>query len=323
MTKPLFLKPLPVFKTWKNSGVPDIKKQPDLLRRGIHLLEKARLQLKKDNRCLPEQPFDLHLLRYSPLYKRSRKLYSDQGGKFIATLVSSPRSLSSSILLDQIVEYSPIERELIWSATDPIESTNSENLLKLRTYSSSLFHEQNHRIIWKLLPLAPSEKNALRRYLNFAESLVITLDMALADHLGPQLASLFYLTGVIYDPGTFVAQEVQTSREYRNYLQSVLHATYLNLELYDPLPISKTIQILFPTLGQFAERATRRSLNLDTFFIQNTNLSWQKQHYKKIIQSLSSKNAKNKTSLELSENPLDNHRQYLIAEQLFDLFLLK
>ena len=98
---------------------------------------------------------------------------------------------------------------MIWSAIDPIESRNPERLLHLRTYSTSLFHEQNHRILWKLLPPAPVEKNALRRYLNFAESLVITLDMALGDELGAKLAPLFYLTGVTYDPGTTVREELK------------------------------------------------------------------------------------------------------------------
>jgi hypothetical protein len=307
-------------KRWKNQGVPPLKKQGLLLKQGIGLLEEARPKLPKSKLSLSEQPFDEHLLHCSPLYKRSRELYFQGGGKFVSTLVSSPRSLSSTILLDPIIEYSPIERELVWTATDPIESKNSDRMLNLRTYACSLFHEQNHRILWKTLPPAPREPKALQRYLNFAESLVITLDMALADHLGPSLASLFYLVGVTYDPGTSVHQELKSPRSYRNYLQAALHATYLNLELYDPEGIARGISQLFPGLGELAKRAAIRSGNLDRAFIQRTNLLWQKRNQKEIMKKISRSSP---STLHLSDDPLSHHQQYLIAEKLFDLMGLK
>ena len=217
-----------------------------------------------------------------------------------------------------MIEYSPIEKELVWSATDSIESKHLDRLLKMRTYSSSLFHEQNHRILWKMLPPPPrlvKDRGALQRYLNFAESLVITVDMALADHLGPRLASLFYLTGVTYDPGTSVRTELKSARQYRNYLQAALHATYLNLELYDPSEIPRVISTLFPHLESYAERAARRSLNLDRAFVERTNLRWQRKNREIVLKKLA---RKSESPLELSDDPMNQVQQYLLAEKFFD-----
>src|SRR4051812_38174993 len=115
-------------------------KQEVILKQAIRSLAASQKKLKKKRPCLPEQPFDSLLLDLSSLFRRSRTLYLDQGGQFLSTLVSTPRNLSSTLLLDQLIEYSPIERELIWTATDPKESKNLQRLLTLRTYSSSLFH---------------------------------------------------------------------------------------------------------------------------------------------------------------------------------------
>ena len=368
-----------VSKKWKTTGVPHPDTHAALLRRGIRLLEEVRPQLgttrivRTHGRAadkkrafevgsknphlepLPGQPFDAHLLNWSPLFQRSRELYLDGGGKFAPSLVSSARSLSSTILLEQRIEYSPIEQEFAWAATHRAESLNSDYLLKLRTYTTSIYHEQNHRILWRILPRPPATpllassstspvaspqiKAALRRYLNFAESLVVILDMALADHLGPRLASLFYLTGAIYDPGTTVLESVKSAREYRNYLQAALHATYLNLELYSPKDISQLISALFPTLGKLAQRAITRSLNLDRAFVENTNPTWQKRNIRDVMKQLgngakpeearSKKSEENtarnsnqnfsSSSLILSDNPMDNVQQYLIAERVMDL----
>ncbi len=320
-----------VAKRWKVHHLPELKKQGPLLRRGVRLLEEFRPQLQLDPHALPEQPFDLHLLNLNSLYRRSRELYLKQGGVFIPSLVSSPRTLSSPNLLDPVIEFSPIQRELVWSAIDPIASKSTGRLLELRSYCTSLFHEQNHRILWKLLPGAPPDRSGLRRYLNFAESLVITTDMALGDGLGPGLASLFYGMGVIYDPGTTVYQELsrgnprdrsrsQLKRQYRNYLQASLHATYLILELYSSKDIFKVIRALFPVLEALGMRAAKRSGKLDQAFIQYTNIQWQRRHRHFLVENLCRVNDSTlNLLLNLSEDPLDNRQQYLIAEKWFDL----
>ena len=302
------------------SGAADIRKAHvrDLLQA---IQGHSKTKIKKHPLALPGQPFDSHLLSKSPHFLRSRKLYLKQGGKFEPAFLTSPRTLSSSALLGAKIQYSPLEDELIWVATDPIEKKSplrrEKHLLELITYTTSLFHEQNHRIVWKLLPPPPSDKGGLRRYLNFAESLVITLDMALGDQLGPKNARGFYLSGVTYDPGTTVRQEIKDPRAYRNYLQAALHSTYLHLELYNSENIRQGIEKMFPSLGAFAARASRRSGNLDTLFINLTNPDWQFKNRRTVLKELSRKREK---PLQLSDDPGENWTQYLIAEKLFGLF---
>ena len=267
--------------------------------------------------ALPGQPFDAVLLSRSPLYRLNRRVYVEGGGRFHSRLVSSPRSLSSAILLKQEIEYSPVEEEMIWSATDRVQKKDSAHLLAIRTYVASLFHEQSHRILWRMLPSAPGNKVALRRYLNFVESLVIVLDMALGDELGERLARWSYLCGSTYDPGTTVRGELRTRRAYRNYLQAALHATYLNLELFDPKDIRRGIQAMFPGLGVYAERAGVRANRLDRSFVVNTNLSWQNQHRAEVLRALSGKGG-----FVLPPDPMDNRLQYLFAEKWFEKFRL-
>lgn len=294
-------------------GVPPLARQARLLRQGIEILSAARLATHPH--ALPEQPFDRHLLALSPLYRRSRERYRALGGRFRPALVSSPRTLSSPILLEPLIEYSPIESELVWAATDPAQAKDLSHLLGLRSYSSSLFHEQSHRILWRMLPPPSTSRDGLRRYLNFVESLVVTLDMALGDELGPARAAIFYLGGQIYDPGTRV-REGLSPREYRNYLQAALHATYLNLELYDPKGIPEAIFALFPHLSEkLVARATQRSLNLDRGFVTRTNPLWQSRHRAAVVRTLSCLPGK---AWALPSDPLDNREQYLFAEKWFD-----
>jgi hypothetical protein len=300
-------------------GVPSPEEHARLLELGIGAIVSARASRPKRLRGLQGlkgQPFDAELLALSPLYRRSRKLYLDGGGVFDPTLVSTPRTLSSPILLEPRIEYSPIERELVWAATDPVQAKDPSHLLTIRTFASSVFHEQSHRILWRRLPPPPRRDSAaLRRYLNFVESLVIALDMALGDELGPALAATFYLCGAIYDPGTTVRRG-RGSREYRNYLQATLHATYLALELYEPENIPRAIRALYPQLGdELAERAVSRAFQLDAGFVRDTNPTWQQRHRDAILARLARLRG---GSWAPPSDPMDTREQYLFAEKWFD-----
>lgn len=205
------------------------KTQAPTLRKNIALYRSAIVPgLKQHALALPGQAFDSFFLRESRLFKRSRELYLAQKGEFQARLASSPRSLASSVLLENRIQYSPTEDELFWIATDRNERKNDEGLLRVVSYSTSLFHEQSHRIFWEILPL-PSDQSpsGLRRYLNFIEAVVVGVDMALGDELGPRLSALGYLSGTLYDPGTYA--EFANKREQRNYLHVAIRATYLAL----------------------------------------------------------------------------------------------
>ncbi len=301
------------------------KSQLAALQKTIELLAKQTAPSPVPG-TLPGQPFDSHLLALSALYRKSRRLYRSLGGGFSPALLSSGRTLSSASLLTNHIEYSPIEQEMIWTATDPLE--NRETLFQLRTYCTSVFHEQNHRILWSLLPPPPSKESELRMYLNFAESLVVATDMALGDELNYYSSRLFYLTGVIYHSGTYAHQELGSSRKYRNYLHAAIYSTYLNLEMFDADPIKKGLHHLYPTLGVIADYAMERSLDLDRKFVEITNPFWQEKHLKK-VKTTSKKSSRksevpagpfqnNSLPLILPRDPLDNRLLYLWAEKWMD-----
>ncbi len=285
------------------------------------VLRLSRLKPNNGSRsALSGHPFDSLLLATSSLYRKSRQLYREQAGTFSPSLLSSARSLSSSDLLKNHISYSPTEDELIWAAKHEPAS-----VLKLRTLTTSVFHEQSHRILWKHFQEAqvhaPREKNALRRYLNFVESLVVLMDMALADQVNPNTATALYLVGSIYDPGTRVRSELGNSRaarrQYRNYLHAAAYATYLNLEFYRPSQIARAIHALYPSLGPLEERVCARALRLDRNFVTRTNPIWQHRNHRPIVKALC-KSAN--PGLILPEDPLQNVQHYLIAESWMQRF---
>jgi hypothetical protein len=211
-----------------------------------------------------------------------------------------------------------MDLEYIWSATDPLEKKKAHVLPLLRSWISNLFHEQNHRILWRFLPKPPQKGDALRKYLNFTESLVIALDMALSDQIGTQLASLFHLCGVVYDPGAQhprngLKHRTQT-RQVRTYLHACTYATYLVLEHYEPKQIVQATQALFPEAGSLATLAAERSLRLDSEFVRVTNPFWQRQHGKAVSQAFQNKPGE---TLELPDDPMNSYLNYLWAERWF------
>jgi hypothetical protein len=213
-----------------------------------------------------------------------------------------------------------MDREYLWAASDRIQRNHEDYLFQLRGLISNLFHEQNHRILWQLLPNAPKKRDSMRRYLNFAESLVVALDMALSDQLSPSLRSLFHLSGVIYDKGLDSDQlkkSFQSSkRNYRNYLQACAYSTFLLLEHYEPDEILKATQVRFDAESPIGTWAAKRSLRLDAEFVKKTNPFWQFKNWKEASERLQ---AKPGTHLELSDDPMNPLIHYLWAEKWFAL----
>jgi hypothetical protein len=290
-------------------------------RDGVRILAQARPK-KLHKLTLSEQPFDSLLLSLSPLFVRNRETFLKTGGHFHSSLLSSPRSLSSPSLLDPTIQYSPVESELIWAASDPIESANLKlnRLYEARSYTTSLFHEQSHRILWKRLPPPPpveKRSGSVFRYLNFVESLVITLDMALGDELGPNLAKIFYLTGATYDPGTDLRLKKISRRVYRNYLHACLYTTYLTLQLYDAEELPGIVTQLYPAEPLLTKRAIERATQLDEAFVRITNIDWQEKNEQTVVKRLSALNPK-ASPLILPRDPLDNRIAYILAEKWFE-----
>ncbi len=270
----------------------------------------------------PGQIFDSFYLWQSPLFRRSRKIYLDGGGVLESRLVTSARSLSSAILLENRIQYSPTEDELLWCATDDEERKSpercEENLLRTITYSTSLFHEQSHRILWQTLP-APADLalGALSRYLNFVESLVVGIDMALGDELGPKLSSLGYLSGTLYDPGSHA--RFKTSRERRNYLHVAIRTTYLALEFFEKPRIRKFLRAEMPqwlpsVRPEVADHAIARALRLDSAFVRVTNPLWQEKHLPAVARRFRGLRG----SLVLDRDPANWTGPYLAIEKTFD-----
>lgn len=310
---------------WRSKG------QMKALRANLALYRKFRATRSKRKAkpgFLPGQPFDDFFLETSPLFRRSRAKFLAQGGVFEARFVTSPRSLSSSILLENRIQYSPTEDELLWQATDPAERTNDDGLSRLVGYSTSLFHEQSHRILWRILPFpADRRPGGLSRYLNFVEAIVVGLDMALGDELGPKLSALGYLTGTLYDPGSYA--DFASARERRNYLHVAIRATYLALEFHEKKDVRRALRgwapHWMPALRREAlDHAINRALRLDTAFIRVTNPLWQEKHLgefgKFIASSARIAGARKSGKVELSRDSEIWMSPYLAIERVFDAF---
>jgi len=300
-----------------------MKDQAQTIARGIraHWKKIQAAESARSRLALSGFPFDAWLLELSPLYLRSRKKYLAQGGRFQASVISSPRTLSSDALLADFIEYTPIAPELYWSARDPIErkspAVSLDRILELRSWCAPVFHEQSHRLLWRSLPRPPQDRRSIHRYLNFCEALVVATDMALGDFLGERLSRLFYLTGATYDPGTSICKTLRTPRAYRNYLHAAVTAIYLNLELFEVADIHKVVRHLHPTLGASAKKVVDRCLRLDRGFVEITNVIWQEKNWKK-LRSLRQRSKNSKDELQLPQDPLDHRLLYLWSEKWFD-----
>lgn len=273
---------------------------------------------------LTEYPFDAQLITMSDLYQKSRKLYVAGGGKFEQKLCSVARSLSSQDLFKEQIEYSPILSEMLWFKDHHKEVAESETVIPSYKYFNgiSLYHEQNHRIVWKSLPPAPSDEVELRRYLNFAESLVIVLDLALADQVGKKLSYAFERMKTIYRTGGEDDWYQKSKSEYRRYLYANLTASYYLLELYSPKDIPKGLQNIFSSDKKLIKDAMKRSLDLSELFTQVTNPLWQDLYWHSAEQSLSLLHADSKEEVfYLPEHPLDfGEDEFEIADRVLDLF---
>ncbi|MEN9722765.1 MAG: hypothetical protein RJB38_751 [Pseudomonadota bacterium] len=255
-------------------------------KRVLDLRTPFQLLAKRQSRCLPalqgakfaqlalaQQPFDRLLLNQSPLYGLSRERFIGQGGCFEPALLSSPRSLAGAILLENRIQYTPFEDELIWTATD--RSEPDCRLEDLRTYTTSVFHEQNHRLLWRFLPPPERGQEFERRALNFCESLVVVTDMVLSDRLERKISHALYLSGAIYDPGAATFRSRSPHRKQA--LLATMYSTYLNLEGFSPKQIPVLCRMLFGS-ARSTQDAIERALRLDRRFVERTNPVWQQRN---------------------------------------------
>lgn len=269
-----------------------------------------------------EYPFDRQLLSLSPLYRFSRKKYLDQGGKFLPSLCSTLRALSAQDLFKDEIAYSPSESEIIWFK-DFHEDTSSPELEieSLTLFNGfALYHEQNHRILWHKLPKPAASQEAICRYLNFAEALVVALDIGLGDELG-EISNTFERMKVIYRPGLKNSWKEKSKEDYRKYLMSITVATYFALELIHYDDILDVMNSVLPSQAEINEEALPRALDLSELFSRVTNPLWQDKYWQDAEQKLQTlhKNSSQKP-LSLPEDPWDLGPELQTAHFVFDFY---
>ena len=289
----------------------------------VELLAALPRKTKFSELALAEYPFDLELLGLSPLYRTSRQKYLSLGGSFQPRICSTMRSLSAQDLFCAEIDYSPAATEMLWffehhrEVSDPAQELTALG----RFHDISLFHEQNHRVVWQLLPPpAAFDGAAIRRYLNFAESLVVMLDVALGDETGVLSEPLLRLN-LLYRPASGVGTEGYSKVEYRHYLLAVFCGTYLLLERIHKRDILKAVNYIFPEQNDINKKAVRCSLELSPDFSEVTNPQWQLRFSKVAGQKLKALHKNSKLNvLTLPQDPLDLEQEFIFAENTLKLF---
>ncbi|KYG61125.1 hypothetical protein AZI85_09220 [Bdellovibrio bacteriovorus] len=290
----------------------------------ITLLSSIPINKKFSKQAVPEYPFDEQLLSLSSIYRTSRKLFLKQGGSFVPRVCSTMRSLSSPDLFQSELQFSPLASEMTWFKDHWQEVYDPEVLVSAMTAFNqiSLYHEQNHRILWNLLPRAPEEQRDFCRYLNFAESLVITLDLILGDQIGKKYSDIFERLKSIYRPAGADAWSLKSSEQYRQYLLAVMYVSYLALELVHHEDIPKALDYVLPGQKKINKDAVERGLELSELFTLNTNLQWQKRYWKQAQEQLFLYHKNSKEDVHyLPEDPLDFEEEFVIAQRVLNYFL--
>lgn len=272
---------------------------------------------------LAEYPFDAQLVAKSHLYRQSRKMYLSLGGRFSPRVCSTMRALSAQDLFKDEIDYTPSFSELTWFQKQGhlVSDANEELESLMRFNEISVFHEQNHRIIWRLLPRAPSEKRDLARYLNFAESLVVMLDLALGDELGAKLSTALERMKLIYRPGGQDQWHKKSKKVYRDYLKAAMCTTYYALEILHNDDILKAVDYVLPGQKQINKVAVRRGLQLSELFTRVTNPQWQELYWKSARAKLGKIQSESEESaLYLPVDPLDLNEEFMIVDRVLDVY---
>lgn len=274
----------------------------------IETLSDLPTSKRHEDLWLMEFPFDLQLLTASRIYRESRRQYVELGGAFVPRVSSTMRSLSAQDLFADVIDYTPSFAEIEWFRDHHREISDPEDEIQaLARFSEiSVFHEQNHRVIWRLLPPAPTSARDVGRYLNFAESLVVMLDLALGDELGAPISAAAERMKVVYRTGRENKWKKQGKAVYREYLLAIQCATYFVLELVNPEDVLPALNYVFPGQKTMNREAVTRSLDINELFTRVTNPEWQKRNWKTVSGKLARIHSKHGLDpLYLPADPLD------------------
>ena len=275
---------------------------------------------KLDKLTLDEYPFDNQLLTASRIYRESRKLYLSLGGNYTSKVCSTMRALSAQDLFKDEISFTPSLTELLWFKDHFHEVSDPEQEVEalVRFNEISIFHEQNHRVIWRLLPPAPNEERDLCRYLNFAESLVVILDLALGDELGSKNSYIFERMKVIYRSSGSLKFKNKSKEEYRRYLLSLFATTYYALETIHYDDILAAVDFILPNQKTMNKQAVQRGLEISELFTRVTNPHWQERYWKTAGNKLRKIHSKSKAdALYLPEDPLHLAEEFYHVRKVF------
>lgn len=307
----------------KIASKPKLKKDVKNYIEDLEILFSLPTSKNHQSFCVEQFPFDSQLLNLSRLYRESRKHYLNQGGRFLPKVSSMMRSLSAQDLFKDEIDYTPSLTEMMWFKDHVAEvSDPSAQVNALKQFNqNSIFHEQNHRVIWRLLPPAPKERGAFRRYLNFAESLVVTLDLAMSDEIGKKLSPIFERMNVIYRPAGNDTWHSKSKKIYRKYLLALLCTTYYALELIEHDDILKAVDYIFPGQKLMNKHAVHRGLELSELFTLNTNPQWQNLYWQQAQVKLAKlHHTRTDEAFYIAEDPLDLNIEFAMARYIFDFY---
>ena len=122
-------------------------KSQNRIRAHIKIFKKLNsVHSKKKVLSLDEQFLDQSFYAVSSIYRQSRKLYLEMGGKYIPSFVSVERQKNQKKINEMIIEYNPVQSE----CARVILSKNNNQLSYfeyLNKLSTPIFREQNIQIL--------------------------------------------------------------------------------------------------------------------------------------------------------------------------------
>ena len=126
---------------------------------------------------------------------------------------------------------------------------------------------------------------------------------------------------VIYRDGGRSPYKKASKKVYRQYLLSLLCATYFILELIHTDDILKALDYIFSGQKKMNRLAFLRSLEINELFTRVTNPLWQERYWKIAAVKLKKLQVHSaEQTLYLPEDPLDLEEEFVIAARIFDYY---
>lgn len=285
------------------------------MNQGIRIVYKNYDKLKEHPLEVKNQIFDRFMLYSYPLYLKSRQLAIENDCKFEHIHSDIAFQLIENTLLTKRIQIVPLENECRWAAFD-LQYKNSLHIMHVLHNISSVFHEQNHRILWSLLPKCSQGGRALKNYLNFAESMTMTLDYALAHKIQPKMAWFLQLIGVSYR-GAHFRKHSNDKKNYSDFLVAFCIGQLMYFDFYKKRDVKKFLKEKFPNQADIISDAVDMAFTIESEFNTETNHQWQMK-YKKDCEKFLVRKSKNTLNLSNIEKSFDELK--IIIEKILKTY---